>query len=269
MIRIARNQQRNGRDVRPPQSWFTQAAAKTAVALVEKSAHQFDATVYGADDLRAALEELFHNKCAYCESDITSGADWDVEHYRPKGKVSENALHPGYYWLPYEWTNLFPSCPHCNQSRRDRKTFDDPATLPAAGKLDQFPLSDESTRAMKPEDNIAREKRLLLSPSDDQPESHLSFGVDGSAIAVASSAMGIASINVFHLNRRRLKLARRKQAEMAVKLMRQIVALRAKRSTAAAAKLLQTFFDEEIAADNVVHAGVGRAVKRDPAAVGL
>lgn len=268
MIRIARNQTRNRRRIRPPETWFDKARDKTTEALLEKSAHEFDAAVYGADDLRAALEELSHQKCAYCESNITSGADWDVEHFRPKGRVIENDQHPGYYWLAYEWTNLFPSCAHCNQSRKDRKTFDDPTTLPAGGKVDQFPLANEATRAMAPGNSLTREKRLLIDPSHDEPEEHVSFGVDGSAIAVNASAKGAASIRVMHLNRRRLKQVRRDRAQLAVKLMRQIIALKAKRNTAAA-RSLQEFFDEAFAADNVIHAGLGRAIKRDPAAFGL
>ena len=181
MIRIARNRRR----IRPPETWFDKARDKTAEALLEKSAHEFDAAVYGADDLRAALEELSHQKCAYCESNITSGADWDVEHFRPKGRVIENEKHPGYYWLAYEWTNLFPSCSHCNQSRKDRKTFDEPTTLPAGGKVDQFPLADEATRAMAPGSSLTREKRLLIDPSHDEPEEHVSFGVDGKTLAEA------------------------------------------------------------------------------------
>ena len=45
-----------------------------------------------------ALDLSYNHKCAYCER-VTKA---DVEHYRPKKKVSEDADHPGYYWLCYE-----------------------------------------------------------------------------------------------------------------------------------------------------------------------
>ena len=68
--------------------------------------------------MRSALRELFVNKCAYCESSLVGG-DMDVEHYRPKGGVSEVPDHSGYYWLAYDWENLVASCSFCNRLRRE------------------------------------------------------------------------------------------------------------------------------------------------------
>ncbi|MEF9674035.1 hypothetical protein QNM99_25505 [Pseudomonas sp. PCH446] len=42
----------------------------------------------------------------------------DVEHYRPKGAVSEDASHPGYWWVAMDWDNLLPSCIDCNRKRK-------------------------------------------------------------------------------------------------------------------------------------------------------
>jgi hypothetical protein len=47
-----------------------------------------------------------HNKCAYCESDITTVSYGDVEHYRPKSV---------YWWLAYVYDNYLASCAICNQ----------------------------------------------------------------------------------------------------------------------------------------------------------
>ena len=83
-----------------PAPWFTPAATKTAEAIAEGPAHQVTG-LYKENAVRAALEKLFHNKCAYCESHGMAGYPWDVEHYRPKGKVAyEDDAHPGYYWSP-------------------------------------------------------------------------------------------------------------------------------------------------------------------------
>src|ERR1043166_3748097 len=102
MIPINRRRKKNRRLVRPPKSWFDAARSQTERALREKSSHAFDSGIYAHPQARAALEELFHHKCAYCETQATAGFDWDVEHFRPKGRVLERADHPGYYWLAYE-----------------------------------------------------------------------------------------------------------------------------------------------------------------------
>jgi hypothetical protein len=61
------------------------------------------------------LNHWYHGKCAYCERYYKL----DVEHYRPKGAISDenNKLlrKTGYYWLGYEWSNLLPSCISCNR----------------------------------------------------------------------------------------------------------------------------------------------------------
>ena len=71
---------------------------------------------YKGYDVTYRLRLLFHNKCAYCESDL--GDNLDVEHFRPKGGVTEEPGHSGYWWLAHDWTNLLPSCTPCNQTRR-------------------------------------------------------------------------------------------------------------------------------------------------------
>ena len=53
-----------------------------------------------------------HNKCAYCESDITTVSYGDVEHYRPKSV---------YWWLAYVYDNYLASCAICNQRFKGAK----------------------------------------------------------------------------------------------------------------------------------------------------
>lgn len=68
-----------------------------------------DANSYVGKDIykkvKKELEEIYHCKCAYCETDIKAGGYNHVEHYRPKND---------YYWLAYSWDNLLLSCPVCN-----------------------------------------------------------------------------------------------------------------------------------------------------------
>jgi hypothetical protein len=93
------------------------------------------------------LKKLFSGKCAYCETFIEQNHPGAVEHFRPKGAVSDEDFnvvrigsganqinHPGYYWLAYEWLNLLPACYDCNTFRYhgDLKI--------GAGKNERFPI---------------------------------------------------------------------------------------------------------------------------------
>ena len=257
-----------GRPIRPDQDWFGQAAAALEDALREAGAHGARASVYGHDEVRAALEALFHDKCAYCETKIVAGSDWDVEHFCPKGKVAERDDHPGYYWLAYEWSNLYPSCSHCNQRRKDRPRWGDLRFAGAGGKMDQFPLEDESTRALFPDDDLSLETRLLLDPCADRPEEHLSYTVDGQVVAVAGSRKGEVSIDVFHLQRRRLRDQRRNKVEAVVDLLK-IIREQEEKGSAEAARDLRAYLGTWLLADSCEHAAAARAVVRDPALFGL
>lgn len=63
-----------------------------------------------------------HNKCAYCESDITTVSYGDVEHYRPKSI---------YWWLAYVYDNYLASCAICNQRFKGAKfEFQGPSLSP-------------------------------------------------------------------------------------------------------------------------------------------
>ena len=110
MIHVNRDRSDDkGKPIRPGKSWFKRSKDAKDVALEEKGKHEAKGSIYASVSVRRALEKLFHFKCAYCESSIAN-QDWDVEHFRPKGRVAEREKHTGYYWLAYEWTNLYPSC---------------------------------------------------------------------------------------------------------------------------------------------------------------
>ncbi|WP_248796340.1 endonuclease [Pseudomonas sp. MWU13-2105] len=148
--------------------------------------------VYKADSVKQQLDALFHGKCAYCESFFASTAPVDVEHYRPKGAVSEDASHPGYWWLAMDWDNLLPSCIDCNRKRKqvtprlsaklltlrdDRQGFNQGGLL-LSGKKDSFPILGQ--RAMSAAQGFADEYPLLLDPCRDNPDEHLKFHIDRS-----------------------------------------------------------------------------------------
>ncbi len=186
----------------------------------------FDA--YGSRAVREALREMFHGKCAYCESKIAGSQDTDVEHYRPKKGVTEaeeaGVIHPGYWWLAMVWENLVLSCQHCNQSRSyhviipdDLETEDELIEFlqnqrtSGAGKLNAFPTED-GFWALGPQDDLATERPLILNPVDTDPENHLDWVLFQGASTVRArngSPVGEATRKILGLNRRWLEEDRR------------------------------------------------------------
>lgn len=198
----------------------------------------FKFQVYKKEEVKRRLEELFHGKCAYCESYYAGQAPVDVEHYRPKGSVEGVGDHDGYWWLGMEWTNLLPSCIDCNR-RRKQKTptqVGDVNVLHktmSTGKKDCFPVA--GTRAANEAANLALEEPILLDPTRDNPEQHLHYWIedgqgsglilpkalgaqgqqlapvdpDIAALAAKATALGLSvkgavSIQVYGLNRLRI-----------------------------------------------------------------
>ncbi len=172
---------------------------------------------YKGYDVKSALRKLFKSKCAYCEFHFIDAMD--VEHFRPKGGVEGEPLHPGYWWLALQWDNLLPSCVGCNQRRKQHlvtvntteleyAAFQSKNPRKSAGKGNHFPVS--GTRAFGPADSLSAETHDIIDPTVDDPELFLSwsttstFSVVLPPIAPSSPAhtkRGLATINVFALNR--------------------------------------------------------------------
>jgi len=269
MIRLRRDRlDLEGTRIFPQAPWPELAREALEKALRESEAHEAKREVYAHDLVRAALEALFHGKCAYCETKVTASSDWPVEHFRPKGRVAERPDHPGYYWLAYEWTNLYLSCTLCNERRRDRPRWGDCRLAGSGGKGDQFPLEDENRRAMAPGDDLRSEKPLLLDPCRDDPNEALSYNGLGEVVAIRDSPRGLATIAVFHLDRRRLRDLRRSVVDEVVRVLTILDRGRDEISSEARTDLfnwLQRFRMQ----DSCEYAAVARAIFRDPAAFGL
>lgn len=270
MIHIDRDRRDpSGRAVRPPESWFGLFASAEEQAVQDQGAREARADVYGHEDLRAALHELFHQKCAYCEVSIPNRMGWNVDHYRPKGRIAERpADHPGYYWLAYRWSNLYPACEDCNKRLVDTPTFNDPTTGPAAGKFDQFPLAAESTRAMSHLDDIDGERRLLLDPCSDLPEEHFRFDIEGEILCEPDDPIGETTIRVLNLKRKRLRDNRSRTIEEFSDLHQHYVHLKAT-GAVALAEGFRSILEKHYLADSAQHAAVARLIDRDPIAFGL
>lgn len=122
-------------------------------------------TPYWLDDtIRKSLWESQQKKCCYCERKRELKRESDVEHYRPKAKVTEDPSHPGYWWLAYDWTNYLYACKPCNE----------------AHKKNHFPLLIDGIRATGPDDNLNSEKPALINPIDDNAEESIGFAWKGS-----------------------------------------------------------------------------------------
>ena len=145
-------------------------------------------SVWGA--LKEHLQYIFHGKCAYCDSEFLQTSFGDVEHYRPKGAVTDeqgSKIHDGYYWLAYDLSNYLPSCQKCNQK----------------AKKNQFPIA--GVRANHPIDPLDQETPLLLNPYHHEFTEHLRFRPSTSGIKAGwvepIDELGRKSIDVYRLNR--------------------------------------------------------------------
>jgi uncharacterized protein (TIGR02646 family) len=143
--------------------------------------------IYKDERVKTQLRLDQHDKCCYCESKGFAATSYEaVEHFRPKGAYQQVATDPlakpGYYWLAYEWSNLYLACTRCNTDYK--------------GNL--FPLRYPLARAQSHADMVSLEQPLLPDPATEDPAQHLTFVEDA---AKALDARGQACIEVFGLDR--------------------------------------------------------------------
>ena len=266
MIHVDRNRTEDGNAIKPSDDWFAKAAELKLLAIqtIQEGDKPKVTAHYKHRQVKMTLEKLFHDKCAYCESSPAATGPWDVEHYRPKGRVAERRKdHPGYYWLAYKWENLFPACQFCNQSRKDAPRYDDPQELPAQGKLDQFPVEDENNRAMSHDADLTLETPLLLNPCLDNPERHLTYDVQGQIHPIdENDRHATETIRICHLRRRRLRDDRARIVIRVRKVMKNLRLAQEKRN-----ELAESMMEDMImmcVAPDALYSGAARAVHRDP-----
>jgi uncharacterized protein (TIGR02646 family) len=127
-----------------------------------KKKFAFDGKIYAHETVKDSLLQAQFDKCFLCESKVTHVGYGEVEHFRPKGgyqqSENEKLQPPGYYWLAYEWSNLFFSCQLCNQKF----------------KKNLFPLKSPKKRAKSHKHDVAKEEPLFINPSE-EPEQHIAF----------------------------------------------------------------------------------------------
>lgn len=213
-----------------PTTLTTRGATARAALIAAHDAgerdFEFKSAIYAADDVKAALEAAQHGKCAFCESRITHITYGDIEHWRPKGgwkqADGDELTKPGYYWLAYEWDNLFLSCTLCNQQF----------------KKNLFPLRIQKHRARSHKAKLAREQPLLLHPANDEPHKHLRFREE-MAYAVRGSHKGQTTIDVLGLNREKLADERARRLKTLKLVQSTLALLRADSDAASVAKIAE------------------------------
>ena len=140
------------------------------------------------------LTHLFHNKCAYCEQPLTSmTGESDAFRCKTRAAGFSDTTTSHYWWLAYEWSNLYLCCPECNRSKRN--------LFPVNGKRADFGES------------VEKEVKLLLDPcrAADFEKQHLIFLADGKV--VSETEEGRTTIDVLKLNRDNLVMQRKKAIE--------------------------------------------------------
>lgn len=164
-------------------------AARKYYSQVPAPTSAYEFKRYKEHDVCVELNRLFAGKCAYCESPYNATDSRDIEHYRPKGQVTEEPLHVGYWWLAATWENLLISCPACNQYRfqslswpgmtaaeMQKALCDEPQNH--RGKGCRFPLADPTKRAFEEHNNVCAEDALLINPSETNPSQYLRWIFD-------------------------------------------------------------------------------------------
>ncbi len=167
----------------------------------------FNAKIYGHKSVKEALINAQHDKCFLCESKITHISHGDVEHFRPKAGYRQSAgdklQAPGYYWLAYEWGNLFLACQICNQ----------------VFKKNLFPLSNPTVRATSHKKQVSKEKSLFIDPSREDPELVIGFRRE-IPYPINNDPRAKATIQGLGLDRPRLNERRLERYELLLSLYR-------------------------------------------------
>jgi uncharacterized protein (TIGR02646 family) len=176
------------------------AATKLVIKYIAAGAKPRWSALYGCKEVRDALEALQAGRCSYCEGTLAPVCIGHIEHFRPKGAVTDldgAVVSEGYFWLAYEWTNLLLACEVCN----------------VKWKGTRFPLAGEANRATNPASDLKAEAPLLVDPYGENPRDFVRFR-SSVAYAVEGNPRGQACIDVYGLNREPLERARREHIHL-------------------------------------------------------
>lgn len=149
---------------------------------------------YSMEEVKGALIKCQNNKCCFSEAKFVMDYS-NVEHFRPKGRVDPYpngpSEYPGYYWLAYNWSNLFL----CK------------SVINTSNKRNFFPLKTGSIRN-KTHFDKNNEACILIDVNIEEPREFINFHNE-EIIGIDSSGRGEFNIAFFNLRHPELDEARR------------------------------------------------------------
>lgn len=232
------------------------------------------AATWGHPTVVEALKNVVGDKCWYSEIGL-GGADPNVDHFRPKGRVIEvddqmvKTGHKceGYWWLAFELFNFRLTSQHSNQRRVDETT--------EGGKSDFFPVRGGRAPANTPYAQIF-EDILPLDPCSASDVSLLWFDPDGNPVYLPKKNKRTkedelrikVTIWLYHLDKQSTATPRRKAVENIQHKLQQADTYHQLWKKPAQCMQSKASFDREVAeiadliADNSEFAGAKRCAVR-------
>lgn len=90
--------------------------------LTEEFKNDKKKPVWNKTYIRKRLLEMSSSKCCYCEELVDSGCnEMHVDHYHDKDTYPDEVV---------KWTNMLPSCSHCNKKKSTHDTYMEPIIDP-------------------------------------------------------------------------------------------------------------------------------------------
>jgi hypothetical protein len=158
---------------------------------------EFDKTLVLNRDVSGALWATANGRCSFCNTAGRQEADLRAHRLRPPqdavaadGRTSRRH----YWWLAYEWENLFLACAVCRTAQGSK-----------------FPTERRRVRVGTRENLAERERPYLIDPTAEDPEPHLAYLDTGEV--VWRDERGLVTIETFDLNRPQLVIERREQID--------------------------------------------------------
>jgi uncharacterized protein (TIGR02646 family) len=168
--------------------------------------YRFEYSAKDIPGLMESLREMFANKCAYCESKLDKNLNNKLSFFRPPQEAiqeDDTVSLKHYWWLSWEWPNLYLACPECIQMK-GRK----------------FPTKSLRAEPETKWPELQAEEPLLLDPCLDNPSQHLIFEESGMIVSKEGSERGNVTIEVLELNRESLRFYREENAKRTKELLR-------------------------------------------------
>jgi len=191
------------------ESLTKKAASFFHTSLAKRRQSRFDfATGMPSKELKTYLALEFNSKCAYCEATIGVAEPGDHESFRPRKNakgIKDEFSEDHYWWLAYEWRNIYYSCHRCNVSKQ---SF--------------FPVDGKRCIIEAPFEEVLKEKNILIDPCNEDPELSIKYNRDGMAIPLNDRAR--VTIDILKLNRSPLVSERRQALAKLIIILKDIKA---------------------------------------------